>query len=137
LQDFGETKDIAHMTEPLSGSYMYETTGVDTHYYTDGDQNLSWTPEGSTIDVSFTFDITLTGGTPKAADGSGTFHAGVLAVTFLVNDVQLDTDSKPVAGSMLVTSGRFAATVVFGVNTATVQIGTVSWTVNMATGLVS
>jgi hypothetical protein len=54
-----------------------------------------------------------------------------------VNDVQLDTDSKPVAGSMLVTSGRFAATVVFGVNTATVQIGTVSWTVNMATGLVS
>jgi hypothetical protein len=36
---------------------------------------------------------------------------------------------------MLVSSGRFAATVVFGINTATIQIGTDSWTVDMTTGL--
>jgi hypothetical protein len=86
LQDFSKTS-VVNMYGPLYGSYMRDATGADTHYYTEGDQDLHWTPAGFSTTVSVTFEVSLTGGTPKAADGFGDFHAGTLAVRFELNNV--------------------------------------------------
>jgi len=137
LQNFTKAETTVQMFTPLTGFYQRNDDGADVRYYTLADQELIWTPAAFGEEIAITFDVTLSGGTPKAANGSGALHAGTLAITFDLDEVQLDVNHAPVAGTIIVSSGRFAASITFGVGTATVQIGTETWTIDMTDGSVS
>lgn len=138
LQDFDKAvPELQTMVTPLSGQYMRDAGAGSTRYYTTGDQELVWTPEGFDLMVAVVFDITVTDGMPDTADGEGALHAGNLIVTFDLDGVGLAAGGAPVSGTMLVASGGISATVTFAPGTATVQIGTQTWTVDMTDGTVS
>lgn len=138
LQDFDKAAPVPQsMNSPLSGSYWKDESAGSTRYYTEGDQELVWTPADFEIEIGVTFDITVTDGSPDTADGSGNLHAGSLNASFELDGVGLAASNAPVSGTMLVSSGGIDAIVTFGVGTATVQIGTQTWTVDMSDGTVS
>jgi len=135
LQNFSKAApEPQTMVTPLSGSYWKDEGAGSTRYYTEGDQELVWTPADFEIEIGVTFDITVTDGSPDTADGSGNLHAGSLNASFVLDGVGLAANNAPVSGTMLVSSGGIDALVTFGVGTATVQIGTQTWTVNMNDG---
>ena len=125
------------MTSPLSGFYMRDAGTGTTRYYTEGGQVLVWTPEDFDIEIGVVFDITVTDGSPDLANGTGFLQSGSLLVSFELNDVGLAATGAPVSGITTVSSGGYQAIVTFGVGTATVQIGTQSWTIDMTDGTVS
>lgn len=135
LQDFDKAvPEQRTMVSPLTGTYWRDATAGSTRYYTEGDQELVWTPADFEIEIGVTFDITVTDGSPDTADGNGNLHAGSLNASFEIDGVGLAASNAPVSGTMLVSSGGIDAIVTFGVGTATVQIGTQTWTVNMNNG---
>ncbi|MCB1150593.1 hypothetical protein KDK88_03555 [bacterium] len=138
LQDFDKAApEQRQMTSPLSGFYMRDAGTGTTRYYTEGGQVLIWTPEDFDIEIGVVFDITVTDGSPDLANGTGFLQSGSLLVSFELNDVGLAATGAPVSGITTVSSGGYQAIVTFGVGSATVQIGTQSWTVDMTDGTVS
>ncbi len=103
------------------------------HVWTDADHFLTWTPEGFDLTVDCMFDITSTGG---LANGDGTLEAGDLVITFDITDVQVVGSGYPASGQMVVSSGGYSATITFNGATATVQIATSSWTIDLSDGTI-
>jgi len=138
LQDFDKAAPTEqHMTSPLSGYYWRDAGTGSTRYYTEGDQELVWTPADFDVQIGVVFDITVTGGAPDTADGSGALQAGSLNVTFTMSGVGLTAGGAPVSGSALVASGGYEAIVAFAAGSASVQIGIQTWTIDMSDGTIS
>lgn len=123
--------ELVSLDPPFQGDFWHETV-PNEHVWTDDDHKLSLYIAEFDNTVVFTFDLQGVG-EPLVVNGEGTLTMGSLYLTFDVMDVVVVGD-MPVSGTIEVHSSSRLATITFDNGTATVTIGTLSFTIDLTDG---
>ncbi|MBC8367857.1 hypothetical protein H8E52_10635 [bacterium] len=135
LNEEGRVAEEICNLSPFTGCFWHDT--APQHIWTETGETLDWEPEGTGVTISFEFDLTAAGD-PLLANGTGKLTLVDFWLNFTVNDVVVPDSGYPTGGTVEVVSPNATGLITFHPDqTATVEVGSFAWNVDMETGEVT
>ncbi len=135
MSDRAAAEEICNL-DPFTGCFWHETV-PNQAIWTEEGESLSWEPEGTGVTILFEFDLEATGD-PLLANGTGKLTLVDFWLNFTVIDVVVPDDGYPTGGTIEVMSPNASGLITFHADeTATVQVGSYEWLVDLETGVVT
>ncbi len=123
--------------DPFEGCIQHTTDPE--HIWTNPGEPISWEPEELPgIMLFFEFDLVGMGDDPMLANGTGVLTLVDYVIHFTVIDVVVPDDGYPTGGTIEVVSMDTTGYITFHPDeTATVEVGSFAWSIDLETGEVT